>query len=102
MLTKLYYPAFASLTNKPSFHSFAQCAIPLAVQAANQREIAQLNVTFETMLVSFNIKSPTYSYVQTPEALKEKKIDGVIYKTQRYTYLKMLYQLENRYKKGAR
>ena len=101
VLGKLADPAFAGLTNKPPFRALAQWAKPLAVQAENHRELAQLNVTFETMLVRFNIKSPTDSYVQTPEARKEKKIDGGIDKTQRDKYLKMLDQLENGYKIGG-
>ena len=53
VLGKLADPAFAGLTNKPPFRALAQWAKPLAVQAENHRELAQLNVTFETMLVGF-------------------------------------------------
>ena len=101
VLGKLADPAFAELTNKPPFRALAQRAKPLAVQAANQKELAQLNVTFETMLVWFNIKSPTDSYVQTPEARRAKRIDGRIDETQRDKYLKMLDQLESGYKQGG-
>ena len=74
---------------------------PLAEQAANQKALAQLNVTFETMLVWFNIKQPKDSYIQTPEARKARRIDGGIDETQRDKYLKMLDQLESSYKKGG-
>jgi protein phosphatase len=94
VLEKLDDPAFAGLTNKPPFHA-------LMVQAASQRDLAQLNVTFETMLVWFNIKSPTDSYIQTPEARQAKKIDGGIDEAQRDKYLKMVDQLEAGYKNGG-
>jgi protein phosphatase len=97
---KLSAPAAEGFTNKPPFIALAQWAKACADQAATQAKLAQLNVSFEEMLVWFNIKKPTDPYIKTPEARKEQRKDGEL-GNQKDNYLNRITWLENEYKNGG-
>jgi len=97
---KLAEPANAAAASKAPFRNLSQWAKTYVGQAERQKDIRQLNVTFEKMLVWFNVKEPTDPYIQTPEAKKESRRDGDI-GSQRDQYLKLVDWLEAEYKKGG-
>ena len=56
-------------------------------------------VTFEEMLVWFNVKNPTDSYIQTAEARKQNPVNGALLEQQRQQYLATITWLENEFGK---
>ena len=96
---KLAEPALATVTNKVPFRALAQWAQSAADQVTRQKNIQQMNATYETMLVWFNIKKPTDAYIQTPEARKQSRMDSALQDKQRQQYLDYITMLETNYAK---
>ena len=87
-------PANAALVNKPPFQAINQWAKSAADAIQNQKQLQQANVTFEEMLVWFNIVRPTDSYIKTPEARQQARYDGQLDDKQRQEYLTTIAQLQ--------
>lgn len=100
VVAKLADPANASAANKAPFRSLSQWAKNYVSHAEREKDYQQLNITYEKMLVWFNIKNPSDPYIQTPEARKESRRDGSIGE-QRDQYLKLVDWLESEYKRGG-
>lgn len=80
----------ASLTSKTSFRAVSQW---VAAQQ-DQIQLKQATMTFEEMLVWFNIKRPDDPYIQTAEARKQVRYDGALDDKQRQQYLTTIAQLQ--------
>jgi hypothetical protein len=85
-------PAFSPVTNKAAFRA-------LGDWAEKQKRLQQLTVTFEQMLVWFNIKNPTDSYITTAEAKKQRTVNGALSGVDRQKYLDTTTLLENEFGK---
>jgi protein phosphatase len=85
-------PAFSPVTNKAAFRA-------LGDWAEKQKRLQQLTVTFEQMLVWFNIKNPTDSYITTAEAKKQKTVNGALSGMDRQKYMDTTTWLENEFGK---
>ncbi len=83
-------PANAALANKPPFRSVNQWVISMQ----NQIQLKQATITFEEMLVWFNIKRPNDPYIQTNEAKHQSRYDGSLDDKQRQQYLATIGQLQ--------
>jgi len=87
-------PATATLINKPPFQAINQWAKSAAAADQNQKQLEQANVTFEEMLVWFNIVRPSDSYIKTPQARQQVRYDGQLDEKQRQEYLATIAQLQ--------
>jgi protein phosphatase len=94
VINELADPESAAWVNKPPFRA-------LAARAQEQKEKAQLDVTLETMLVEFEIKSPTDSSIVTPDGRQAKRLDGSLSQLDRDRFLKTLDQIEGDYRQNS-
>jgi protein phosphatase len=94
---KMAGPPYAPLAGKPPFQALVQWAQAQADQAARQKTAADLNVTYEEMLVWFNVKKPTDPEIQTAQARKQSAFSGGLVDTQRQQYLGMVSTLETNF-----
>jgi hypothetical protein len=88
-------PANASLLRKPPFAAIGQWAKGSVSTYQNQAQLQQADITFEEMLVWFNIKRPTDPYIQMPEAQKQVAFDGQLDANQKQQYLATITELRN-------
>ena len=92
-------PAYAAVTNKPSFRALAQWAQSQTDQVEKQKRLQQATVTFEIMLVWFNVKNPTDAYITTAEAKKQNTVNGALSGVDRQKYLDRTTWLETEFGK---
>jgi protein phosphatase len=94
---KISVPPCAPLAAKPPFLALAQWAQAQADQAARQKQAADLNVTYEEMLVWFNVKRPADPEIKTAQARKQSAFSGGLLDPQRQQYLGMVSMLETNF-----
>ena len=95
VLNQLADPRAAGLSGKPPFHA-------LLLWANDQKEADHLEGAFETMLVSFGVKSPGNAYIKDPAARKARRINTPIVAAARNAYLGIVDQLESAFRKAGR
>ena len=96
---KLASAAFATVTNKAPFRTLGQWSQSQSDQVEKQKRLQLAAVTFEEMLVWFNVKNPTDPYIHTAEARKQNPVNGALLEQQRQQYLATITWLENEFGK---
>jgi hypothetical protein len=94
-------PALAAVANKAPFRAIGQWAQAQADQFEKQKAQQQLTITFEVLLVRFNIKKPTDPYITTTEAKKEVRLDGILSEQDRQRYQDIIASLETGFGKPS-
>jgi serine/threonine protein phosphatase PrpC len=90
-------PAYVVVTSKTPFQLLGQWVRSQADQAEKQKRLQQATVTFEEMLVWFNIKDSTDPHIQTAEARKQKPVNGSLLDQDRQKFLALVPWLESEY-----
>jgi hypothetical protein len=94
---KIAAAPYAALAGKAPFLALAQWAQTQANQAASQKVAANLNVTYEELLVWFNVKKPSDQEIHTTLARKQSAFSGGLTDAQRQQYLGTVSLLETNF-----